>query len=165
MHTVTHWLPSQRDRRSAGPFPTLGSAPRHSPKHSPKHSPRLAPIPAPILAPAATVPPALAPELSPSLVPATAAPALAPTTAPTPVRQPAARRAARVRQRSTVGFMERRVGMSALLTAALLVAVGLVLGLAFASVVLHALSALGVHHTGATGTADPVGRLLSAWTL
>lgn len=81
------------------------------------------------------------------------------TVAARPAR-PAGHRAPR---RSTVGFMERRVGVSALLTLGLLVTVGLVAGLLLGSVLLHVLALLGMQPSAPQGSA--LARTLAGWTL
>ena len=64
------------------------------------------------------------------------------------------------RTMATRGFMERRVGVSALLTFGLLVAVGLVVGLLVVSVLLHALTAVGVQPSAQGSALD---HALAAW--
>lgn len=65
-------------------------------------------------------------------------------------------------RRSTRGFMERRVGVSALLTLVLLLSVGLVIGLLLVATLLHALAALGVH-ASSSGTGGGLARHLASW--
>lgn len=82
----------------------------------------------------------------------------------TPPRARPPRTGSRSRSSSRVGFVERRVGTASLVMLAALVASGVVLGLLVSTLLMLALTGLGVDPQGPGQHDGSVGAVLAGWT-